>query len=625
MKHLIRVLVLIAFAAVARADYTIEAYLTITTNPAVANTLSVTGVGITWTNNTGASSYWVQTTNSTANATTNLYLKLSTLGLTNVNGVNYTNSTNLVLYGKLNNPLTVTIGGTNWASVGYKTNLSSASFLLALPLNTANKTNQHTNIVNEVRNLLSYDYATNPVSASAPLFNKYLGQNATNQSFTNKTFFGGTNAPSRLEASSGWLAGMSVSNAPFLGATNARITSARLDAATIDSLTATNPVAWNNLYIGDSVSGIYNSWALQTGTNNAGKGLFQLYNDDLLGSTMAILQSGGVVEIFLGSGSSDVTTNSGLFYSTRIITPSLAATNVSLGNAAGTFSSLTATTAVLVAGSATNLVTDKATAVRASLNWVNTNNGALLMKSAAVTSLAGGNNILTRSTNNLVRFTSAGSAPNLNAITNGLGDGDWFWAVNQTAETITIVNESGFTSIPENRIHLANGASNVTVGPYGMALFLHEPTTLNRWLCLYPDNDLPTTTSNALVTLAYTLAAANTNYSVSLNNSLSNRLDSLLAANTNWFSITTNDFALNTYYTNANQRAWVAAELDVPGVASASLFLDQNADGTWERTGLTRTNSGPLSAFIQPGARFLFTNQSGSPVIRANSSQWVKQ
>ncbi len=91
------------------------------------------------------------------------------------------------------------------------------------------------------------------------------------------------------------------------------------------------------------------------------------------------------------------------------------------------------------------------------------------------------------------------------------------------------------------------------------------------------------------------------------------------------FDITTNDFVLNQYYTNSNQRSWVAANLDLPGTAQASLFLDQDADGTWERTGLTATNSAQLSAMLQPSARFLWTNQAGSPVVRPNSSQWVRQ
>ena len=103
--------------------------------------------------------------------------------------------------------------------------------------------------------------------------------------------------------------------------------------------------------------------------------------------------------------------------------------------------------------------------------------------------------------------------------------------------------------------------------------------------------------------------------------------------------VLTNDFALNTYYTNDVQSAFVIASLTLGNAAGTdfskvALYMDQNADGTWERTGLNAavtgisTNTVELSAWIQPGGRFLFTNLStgsGSAAVVANSSQWIKQ
>ena len=105
--------------------------------------------------------------------------------------------------------------------------------------------------------------------------------------------------------------------------------------------------------------------------------------------------------------------------------------------------------------------------------------------------------------------------------------------------------------------------------------------------------------------------------------------------------MTTNDFVLNTYYTNSAQRSWVAATIGLTNVlgtdmARVNLYLDQDGDGSWERTGLAARLQGvalvsdatELSAFLQPSARFIFTNfSSGSAAaaIEVNSSQWVRQ
>lgn len=85
----------------------------------------------------------------------------------------------------------------------------------------------------------------------------------------------------------------------------------------------------------------------------------------------------------------------------------------------------------------------------------------------------------------------------------------------------------------------------------------------------------------------------------------------------------TNNFVLNQHYTNQESAAYISASVDCPGGSTqVSLWLDQDGDGVIERSGITATNSQTLSAFIQPYARFIFTNVSGSPVIRANSSQY---
>lgn len=114
-----------------------------------------------------------------------------------------------------------------------------------------------------------------------------------------------------------------------------------------------------------------------------------------------------------------------------------------------------------------------------------------------------------------------------------------------------------------------------------------------------------------------------------------------IATNAASFTITTNNFVMNAYNTNLIQRSWVAASISMTNDAATdramvALYIDQDGDGTWERTGLNvrcqgviaLSSSGELSAFLQPGARFIFTNLcTGAAVaaIEANSSQFVKQ
>lgn len=106
------------------------------------------------------------------------------------------------------------------------------------------------------------------------------------------------------------------------------------------------------------------------------------------------------------------------------------------------------------------------------------------------------------------------------------------------------------------------------------------------------------------------------------------------------FTMTTNNFVLNQYYTNSAQRSWVAAVIGLTNILATdkcqvNLYLDQDADGTWERTGIEARLQGvalmagaeELSAFLQPNARFLFTNFStgtATATVDANSSQWVR-
>ncbi len=94
-------------------------------------------------------------------------------------------------------------------------------------------------------------------------------------------------------------------------------------------------------------------------------------------------------------------------------------------------------------------------------------------------------------------------------------------------------------------------------------------------------------------------------------------------------TITTTDFTINTFYTNANQRAWVSACLNYSSGAIIGLWLDQDGDGTFEQIGIrehtSAVSTNQISAFVQPRGRFIFTNLAGTITVVPGSSQWVKQ
>lgn len=112
-----------------------------------------------------------------------------------------------------------------------------------------------------------------------------------------------------------------------------------------------------------------------------------------------------------------------------------------------------------------------------------------------------------------------------------------------------------------------------------------------------------------------------------------------IETNTAPYAIRTNEFALNTFYTNNAQRSYVQVTVGllsgVGGNAQVSLYIDQEQNGSFERTGISEALTGiaasatnSIGAFIQPSGRFVFTNLSsggGAANIQANSSEWVRQ
>lgn len=248
-------LICLLFACAANASFTKYATVNIYTNPHVGSVIAIDGATVTWTNNTGATVYWVQTTNTSQNAATNLYTKLNLLSFTNVAKVSYSNETNLVIEAILNSPLTVTLsgpGGTNWGTVTYSTNNYATAYRLTLPLLTGNVTNQHTNIHNDVVDLLNYANATNKPSTNGPMWASFPdSRRGANPTFTNLSTIGGTNKPTDFLGTNGgirnmWASNFTVTNlsAPGIGgATSLQLgsdASAETNQTVVIGITSTN-------------------------------------------------------------------------------------------------------------------------------------------------------------------------------------------------------------------------------------------------------------------------------------------------------------------------------------------------------------------------------------------------
>ena len=240
--------------------------------------------------------------------------------------------------------------------------------------------------------------------------------------------------------------------------------------------------------------------------------------------------------------------------------------------------------------------------------------GDLSFLSTPITSVANGHNTISVGSNVYVRITGSPSAAwTLGGITGGNRDGKFLLVENATGQDVTVQNESGTEPTAANRIltySTGAGVTNITIVGNGVLAVIYSGT-LSRWVTVIPFGDITATATNAFAT------------------------------NSQPYALGTNDFALNTYYTNSAQRSMVFATISMTNVlgadmAKVSLFLDQDADGTWEHQGINcrlqgvalLSGSEELSAALQPGARFMFTNQTtgtAASAINANSSQWVRQ
>lgn len=195
--------------------------------------------------------------------------------------------------------------------------------------------------------------------------------------------------------------------------------------------------------------------------------------------------------------------------------------------------------------------------VSPTLVGVQTNTGAMINPADYDATLVAGQNIVSRTAANSVVFNTTGGAASIDNITNAMGDGDWFWARNNTGYPLNIVHFSGYHSA--GRIIVPGSLApndTITVPIDGSMLFEYEGSS-GLWYLRFParaivlmigTNAVPITSNIFHLNFAtgagafiqphvVTNAAGMATISLNLTNTITNRLAGL-EASSNTFTLT---------------------------------------------------------------------------------------
>jgi hypothetical protein len=551
------------------ASETITASVMVHTNPHVGSIISITGVAVTWTNNTAATSFWVQTTNNTANATTNLFTKLSLLGLTNVNSLEYSNATNILLYGILDTPLAITVsgpGGTNWATVTYYTNQSFNGYNLALPLTNNNLTTEQTNIFNDLINALNFMGSGLVINWNAPGFtnfphNKRVSQPPlTNQPLYNPASTGlystnGTNDGGVFKGTadaSTWIAtgvpSLTRSNT-FTGTNYFHQVVITNGAGIVIGASNHNPPLVNSLQIqghgGNDASLAMLTFANDTATAAPAIRLTRYRGDlanrsnvvagDNLGSIIwfggradnsSLVGIGGSLSLVPTEDWNSVSTNGALMkfqlgaegnQNTALSLTAYKITNnadvinksnvlnLAAVNGGATFTGTNLLVTNMTGRNWTGEIAQITNLEQKGSNWLEGVQGAAI---GIITTLSGSNNVAILPTNQFVSFSGASpSVPVIASITNGF-NGRVLYGYNSNGTALLIAHRSGYDGVSFNRISIpgaTNAGDYITIRDGGWFIARHDH---QEWKLIYPESPYAVMAAATNVTLT-TVGATN--------------------------------------------------------------------------------------------------------------------
>lgn len=588
--------------------------LTVTNLPVTSNTIvfsSPEAKTITWTNNTAST--FVTTNTSIGGAATNLYLHFAAYTIGTPRLIPEFSSSNIITLTGERDQLITAVATNNglWASITYTTNPITTMLTVRVPIASEPGTNP-TYIASQLVKGQS-DLSTNSFATNAQSLANHLSRGIP--------FGGGT---------------QTVSSEVFLhkvSGTNAgRIVGGHYASPFLSGPSLTNGINYGNAFRSPGTGA--NSEQFGTGALADGQFGLAVGASAYSGSNVANTAIGnsatcyylpanrhGEFALAFGPSTRASGTNSGaVFFS------SVSDYNDSYAIAGTT----TANNQIRIGGSGV----DHWVSIPGVLQAAGTSNlsvtagssnvmrGSYSYPWSAMSTLANGNNIaIVLGTNRSIRFTGTLTNAAICGIAGGY-DGLEYQLRNELGSPLTLA-ENTVDPTEQYRFDFTDNL-DVSIVNGGEATIRYKGSgSTGRWTI----GDL------------YPAVSAATNGVVS---SLSVSGSASIPTNTASFSITTNDFVLNAYYTNTAQRAFVCATITMTNVlaadvSSVGLYVDQAGDGTFEHTGTIAKLNGvallagaqELSFFIQPGARFCFTNISSgaSPVvaISAMSSQWVKQ
>jgi hypothetical protein len=461
----------------------------------------------------------IQTTNSIGWARTNLQAHLSAYKVSAAYSVGYgTNTNDVIIYGLTNVPLTVTIGG-SWATVRYYTNPIYGALQVQAPFppGMSNAIRQY--IASEIINILN-TWPTNQLSNTAAVVAQIITTRTNGQSVTN------------LNLHQGRIDGASMSNAPQINVTiliagagsvidGAKITNAvRIDGTLgtlmggelINTFLSNVTVVASNLVArgGSMTNMMIDKAFLTNGTFIGGV---------VTGSLFTVTGNGVGTWVTIASSSTTAALGPAISFTRDRQSTNNANANDVLGHiifsgmgdssvrpgarirgyAMENFNGSNAPTVLLFGTTPTNAtqtvdrmrldyrglyVSNKLFVIeeiwQPTIGGVWTNSGAMKQIRGNITTLAAGNNVIPRPTNNLVRFGATAGIAFIAAIEGGFGDGDWFDAINETGYGLVLTNDTGFTTLATNRLQIPNSQNAVIVPVDGTVRFTYL-TSINRW------------------------------------------------------------------------------------------------------------------------------------------------
>lgn len=470
MKKLLSLLFLLT-ALPALADFRVTVSVTVTNGTTNGQTFVVNGNTRTWTNSVQSAPVQVLT-NSTANgAKTNLLTQIQTYTFSGPISSADAGSSNFVIYGALNQVMTVT-PSLGWALVSYSTQTVTAAYTVRVP-GTAEAAGPRTNIYSLLTTAIN-DSSTNSFYENATAVQNLLGK-------TNDQTIAGIKQFTNVQGH--WRGQVTSTN---LNGTAGNIT---------NGLFKTNIFAYPTLTNGVNYGAAFRSpgsadFSEQFGTGAASTGDSSI----ALGNTA---QASGASSVAVGS-SANATAEGAIAVGFGPIATASGALAIGYGAASAHtnstavgFGATTTTSNQLRLGTSSQFVSIPGNLHVIGSSTNNTMRGTNVFPTGsdvsfgryALTTIAAGVNSINVGTNVFVELSGTALAFSIVGIDGQPNrDGKLLILLNQTGAAMTIGHDSGLEATAANRIYTMTGADKATTGNGAVMLIYNSNSS--RWILI---------------------------------------------------------------------------------------------------------------------------------------------